>query len=54
MGQPWVCPACATVINPQDRERAQLGLPYFCRNCGVVLIIDRKLDIPVLVEKPTS
>ena len=54
MAQPWVCPACTTVIDSRDYEQARLGLAYVCRKCGLGLIVDRKLGIPVLADKPAS
>jgi hypothetical protein len=54
MSPAWVCPACNSPIHPEDYERARLGNSYTCRTCGVALIIDRKIDKPVLAGKATS
>jgi hypothetical protein len=54
MSKAWRCPACHAIVDYADYDQALRGKAFSCRKCDVSLVIDRKTDQPVRVEKPPS
>ena len=54
MSNAWRCPSCHAIVDYVDYELALSGKPFSCRKCDARLVIDRKTDQPVRVEKPPT